>query len=115
MSSLPTLGPRAIRSYNRLAKDIAAFNYVLRIAKPSGPVGRETIATLNGLALMANRLFRHHSDLPRFAGVALDHTMSQADLAIAVARLNAACVHFEERYAHLTAEGVAASARRQAR
>ena len=103
--TLPPLGNRSIDSYNRLNRDVAAFNYVLRVAKPAGACNAHTLFTLNGLFNQANRLFRHHADLPHFFHVDLGATMSQADLAVVVARLTAACLAFEERYAHLTATG----------
>jgi hypothetical protein len=97
----PHLGPKAIDAYNRFEKELAAFNYALRHAKPKGPVDSHTLFTLNGLILVARRLFRRHPDLPRFFQVNTDGPMSQADLTIYVARLTAASLHFEERYAHL--------------
>ena len=103
--TLPQLGTRAIASYNQLNRDVAAFNYVLRVAKPSGACNAHTLFTLNGLFNRANRLFRRHADLPHFVQVSLVTTMSQADLAILVAQLTAACLAFEERYAHLTEAG----------
>lgn len=107
----PQLGPRAIHAYNRLNRELAAFNYVLRISKPSGVASPNTLFTLNGLFVLANRLFRRHRDLPRFINLGLDDGMSQADLAVQVARLTTACLAFEERYAHLTESGRALDAR----
>lgn len=103
--SLPALSPASINSYNQLTRDLAAFNYVLRVAKPGGACTAQTLATLNGLFGRANRLFRRHRDLPHFFSLGIDQTMSQADIAIIVARLTAACLAFEERYEHLTEEG----------
>ena len=103
--TLPQLGKNGIDSYNRLNHELAAFNYVLRAAKTSGACNAHTLFALNGLFNRANRLFRRHPDLPRFIPVDIDSTMSQADLAICVAHLTTACLAFEERYAHLTAEG----------
>ena len=103
--TLPQLGNRSIASYNRLNRELAAFNYVLRVARPPGACNAHTLFTLNGLFNRANLLFRRHADLPHFINVSIDATMSQADLAISVARLTAACLAFEERYAHLTADG----------
>lgn len=110
MTNPPNLGPRAINAYNRFARELAAFNYALRVARPAGAVSDNTIFILNGLIIVANRLFRRHRDLPRFFGVSLKGQMSQADLTIYVARLTAASIHFEERYHHLTEEGRAAAA-----
>ncbi|SMQ71000.1 hypothetical protein SAMN06295905_1924 [Devosia lucknowensis] len=101
MTDLPHLGPKAIDAYNRFAKELAAFNYALRFAKPSGPVDSHTLFTLNGLIMVARRLFRRHPDLPRFFPVDTQGPMTQADLVITVARLTAASLHFEDRYAHL--------------
>ena len=98
----PNLRPRAIHAYNRFAKELAAFNYTLRYARPTGPVDSQTLFTLNGLILVATRLFRRHPDLPRFFPVDTRGPMTQADLVIYVARLTAASLHFEERYDHLT-------------
>ena len=103
--TLPQLGNRGIDSYNRLNRDLAAFNYVLRVTKHPGACNAHTLFTLNGLFNQANRLFRRHTDLPRFVQVDIDATLSQADLAVIVARLTAACLAFEERYAYLTATG----------
>jgi len=111
--TLPNLGNRGITIYNRLNRDLAAFNYVLRVAKLPGNCNAHTLWTLNGLFIAANRLFRRHSDLPRFITVDINSPMSQADLAILVAQLTAACLAFEERYEHLTAEGVERAAARR--
>ena len=113
--TLPHLGNRSIDSYNRLSRDLAAFNYVLRVAKPSGACHSHTLFTLNGLFIRANRLFRRHPDLPRFTNVDIGGPMSQADLAILVAQLTSACIAFQERYAHLTAAGQAREAGRRKR
>jgi hypothetical protein len=75
---------------------------VLRVAKPAGACTAQTLLTLNGLANRANRLFRCHADLPRFFSADIGGTISQANLAIYVARLTAACLAFEERYEYLT-------------
>jgi hypothetical protein len=108
----PHLGNRSIASYNSLNRDLAAFNYVLRVTKPSGALHAHTLFTLNGLFNRANRLFRHHRDLPRFIQVDIGSTMSQADLAILVAQLTAACLAFEERHANLTETAHARAAAR---
>lgn len=111
--TLPHLGDRSIASYNRLNRELAAFNYVLRVAKPAGACHSHTLFTLNGLFNRANRLFRRHPDLPRFTPVDIGSPMSQADLAILVAQLTSACLGFEERYADLTATGQARDAARR--
>ena len=94
----PRLGHRAIDAYNRLAKECAAYNYVLRHTKQTGPVSWQTLMALNGMIILANRLFRRHADLPRFLPVDTTNPMSQADFAVLVTRLLAACIHFEEHY-----------------
>ena len=101
MTDLPHLGPKAINAYNRFARELAAFNFALRHARPSGPVDSQTLFTLNGLLAVARRLFRRHADLPRFFLVDTQGPMTQADLVITVARLTAASLHFEDRYDHL--------------
>ena len=111
--TLPPLGNRSIVSYNRLNRDLSAFNYVLRVAKPSGASHAHTLFTLNGLLIRANRLFRRHPDLPRFFHADIESVVSQADLAVIVAQLTAACLAFEQRYAHLTAEGSERAAARR--
>ena len=65
----PKLGHRAIDAYNRLARECAAYNYVLRHTRQSGPVSWQTLMALNGMIILANRLFRRHADLPRFLPV----------------------------------------------
>ena len=111
--TLPNLGPKAIAAYNRFAKELAAFNAMLIKSKKPEPVRDETLLALNGMIIIANRLFRRHADLPRFIQVSIDSPMSQADLAVLVAQLTAACLAFEERYAHLTAAGRAREAERR--
>ena len=74
---------------------------MLHHSKASGPVQNETLMVLNGLINNASRLFRRHPDLPRFFHVSIDVPMSRADLAVMIARLTAASIHFEERYARL--------------
>lgn len=101
MPTLPRLSQRAVTSYNRLGKEVAALNYALRIAKPAGVAGEITLGNLNSVMNRANQLFRRHRDLPYFIPVNIDKPMSQLDLTILVARLSAACTHFEQRYAHL--------------
>lgn len=105
MTDLPNLGPRAIDAYNRFAKELAAFNYVLDHSKSAGPVQNETLMVLNGLINIANRLFRRHPDLPRFFQVGIYTPMSRTDVAVLVARLTAASQHFEDIYAHLQERG----------
>ena len=104
MTHPPQLSPRAIAAYNRFARELAALNYTLRHARPSGTVSQNTLFNLNGVIGLANRLFRRHPDLPRFMRVDIDAPMNQADLTIFVARLTAASIHFEERYDHLIGE-----------
>ena len=96
--TLPRLGHNAIDRYNRLSKECAAFNYVLRHTRQTAPVTGDTIRTLNDMIDLANRLFCRHADLPRFKLLISREPMTQADLAIIVSRLTAACIHFEEHY-----------------
>ena len=98
------LGHRAITAYNRLSRDLAALNYVLRIAKPTGTVGEFTLRNLNQAIRTANRLFCREAELPRFAVLDPIMPLSVADFAILVARLSAAALAFEARYARLTVE-----------
>ncbi|KQX40005.1 hypothetical protein ASD04_04985 [Devosia sp. Root436] len=100
--TLPNLSPKSIAAYNRFAKELAAFNAMLIKSKKPQPVQDETLMALNGLIIIANRLFRRHADLPRFFGVSVNKPMAHADLAVLVGRLTAASLHFEERYHHLT-------------
>jgi hypothetical protein len=92
------LGHRAAHRYNRLAKELAAFNYVLRRTTLKGPVEIQTFYALNGMIQLANRLFRRHPDIQWFMPIDVDGTMTQADLAIIVARLTAACSAFESKF-----------------
>lgn len=98
----PKLGRRAIIAYNRLSRDVAALNYVLRLAKPSGLVGDLTLRQFNGITHTANRLFCRELALPRFYMIDLERPLTAADFAILVTRLTLACMTFEERYSHLT-------------
>ena len=98
----PQLSHRAITAYNRLSRDLAALNYVLRVAKPTGMVGDLTLRNFNHILHAANRLFCREAGMPRFVRIDLDRPLTVADFAILVTRLSAAAVTFEERYAHLT-------------
>lgn len=106
MKAKPKLGPRAITAYNRFSKDLAALNYVLRVAKPSGMVGDLSLRSLNRIIHTANRLFRRAPDIPHFVWLDLERPLTVADFAILVTRLTAAALAFEERYAHLTEAGL---------
>ena len=107
MPDRPGLGPRAINAYNRLSREVAALNYITRVAKPHGPLGEITLRNLNRALHSANRLFRRLPGGPRFAMFDPRDQISMADFVIIVARLTAAAIAFEERYAHLTEEGKA--------
>ncbi|MEO5807315.1 hypothetical protein [Devosia sp.] len=96
-----TLSPRTINAYNRFAKEIAAINFIRR-EKPSGALGSSTVATCNKLVAAANRLFKPEPDMPRFLRIDPTTPMTQADLRLLTARLTAAALDFEERYAHLS-------------
>ena len=109
MSSQPQLGPRTIVAYNRLARDLAAFNYVVRIAKPSGMLGEAAKRSLNTMLRLANRIYKREAGMPRFALFDPADPLTPADVALLVARLTAAGIAFEERYAHLTETGIGAA------
>jgi len=108
MPTLPHLSPRAIVAYNRLAKDIAALNYV-RHVKPGGPLGSSTVALCNRMVNLANRLFGQEPGMQRFSRIDPVTPMTQSDLVLFTARLTTASVAFEERYAHLTEAGIASN------
>ncbi|MCR6672733.1 hypothetical protein [Devosia ginsengisoli] len=107
MQDKPRLGPRAINAYNRLSREVAALNYVTRVAKPSGPLSEITLRSLNKALHLANRLYRREPGISRFAMFDPRDSISMADFVIIVARLSAASIAFEERYAHLTEAGKA--------
>lgn len=98
----PHPGRRALIAYNRLSRDMAAVNYVVRVAKPSGMVGDLTMRQFNSICHAANRLFCRELSMPRFHTIDLDRPVTVADFTILVARLTAAILAFEERYHHLT-------------
>jgi hypothetical protein len=102
------LKPATIKAYNRFAKEIAAINFIRR-EKPGGALGSSTLATCNRLIAAANRIFSPEPDLPRFAPIDPGTPMTQADLVLLTARLTAAALEFEARYAHLTADGLASA------
>ena len=99
-----TLNPRTIAAYNRFAKDIAAINFIRR-EKPGGALGPSTVATCNRLIAAANRIFGPEPDMPRFRHIDPTTPMTQTDLVLLTARLTAAALDFEERYAELSEEG----------
>jgi uncharacterized protein YgbK (DUF1537 family) len=99
------LSDRTIRLYNRLVHEMAAMNYTLHFAKPGGTIGKDTIAHLNAMSRLANRLFCQIVDLPRFAPRDPDAPMTHADLTIHVARMTSAALYYEEFYRHHSAEG----------
>ncbi len=99
-----TLKPQTIKAYNRFSKEIAAINFIRR-EKPGGALGPSTVATCNRLIAEANRIFGPEPDMPRFLRVDPTTPMTQTDLLVLTARLTAAALEFEERYAHLTVKG----------
>ena len=101
-ASLPQLGHRAIHAHSRLAREVAALNYLLRVAKPSGTLGENGRRSLNDVMRLANKLYRHEPGLPHFRLIDPINPLTNADIALMVTRLIAACQAFEERYAHLT-------------
>jgi len=102
----PQLGRRAIIAYNRLSRDLAALNYVLRVIKPAGMVGDLTLRQFNSICHAANRLFCRELAQPRFLPIDPERPLTVADFAILVARLTTAIQAFEARYHHLTAPPV---------
>lgn len=108
MSNNPHLSPRAIVAYNRLGREVAALNYLLRATKPSGALGVIGRECLDRALRIANRLYRREPGLPSLGRIDTSEVLTVADLALLVARLTAAGLAFEERYAHLTEEGRAA-------
>lgn len=102
MTTKPHLSHRAITAYNRLSKDVAALNYLTRVAKPSGVLGEEGRLALTRTLRLANRLYRREAALPVFGVIDPRAPLTNADLVLLVARLTSAGIAFEERYAHLT-------------
>lgn len=107
MEDLPRLSNRRINAFNRLSSDLAALNYVLRKAKPTGALGPSTIRACNLMISNANRLFRREPDLPYIRLAIEDEPFTLADLAIVINRITSASMRFEARYHHYTEEGVA--------
>jgi hypothetical protein len=115
MQDQPQLGPRAVRAYNRLAQDIATFNYIVRVAKPSGTIGEPTRRGLLASLRSANRLFKREPSRPHFMLFDPILPMSLFDFTVHVARLSAASLAFEERHENQTATGIAREAEAHAR
>ena len=88
---LPRLGRRAIHAHSRLAREVAALNYLLRVAKPAGTLGENGRRSLNDVMR-----------LPSFRLIDPINPLTNADIALMVTRLIVACQAFEQRYAHLT-------------
>ena len=105
MLTKPHLSPRAIAAYNRLAREVAALNYLTRIAKPAGLLGEDGRTSLNRALRIANRLYRRETSLPSFGLIDPQAPLTTADLVLLVARLTTAGLAFEERYAHLSEDG----------
>jgi hypothetical protein len=105
MSTKPHLSPRAIAAYNRLSREVAALNYLTRIAKPASMLGEDGRTSLNRALRIANRLYRRQTSFPSFGLIDPMAPLTHADLVLLVARLTLAGLAFEERYAHLTEEG----------
>ena len=100
------LGPRTIVAYNRLAREVSAFNYLVRVAKPAGTLGEDARRGLSRTLRLANRIYQREAGMPRFALFDPIDPLSPADVALLAARFSAAGIAFEERYAHLTETGV---------
>ena len=101
----PNLSPRAIAAYNRLSKEVAALNYLTRVAKPAGLVGDEGRLCLSRALRLANRLYRREAAMLSLGAIDPTAPLTNADLVLLVARLTAAGLAFEERYAHLQEGG----------
>ena len=108
MSTKPHLSPRAVVAYNCLSREVAALNYLVRVAKPSGTLGEAGLTCLGRALRIANRLYRREPGMPSFGRINPREPMTAADVALMVARLSAAGIAFEERYAHLTEAGQSA-------
>lgn len=106
MDDLPRLSNRRINAFNRLSCDLAALNYVLRQAKPTGALGPSTIRACNHMISNANRLFRREPDLPYIRLAIEDEPFTLADLAVVINRITSANMRFEERYHHYTEAGM---------
>jgi len=102
LTSQPILSPRRIVGYNRLSSDMAALTYVLRTAKPGSALGPSTIRACNAMIWAANRLYRREVGLPELRLAREDEPFTLTDLAIVIARLSAAGLTFEARYADYT-------------
>ena len=105
----PNLSPRAITAYNRLSKEVAALNYLTRVAKPAGLLGEDGRTALNRALRIANRLYRRETSMPGFGVIDPRAPLTNADLVLLVARLTTAGQAFEERYAHLSEHGIQAA------
>ena len=111
MTNPPGLSQRAIKAYNRLARDVAAYNYILRVAKPGGMIGETSRRSLNKSLHIANRLGQREPSAANFIHIDPIQPLTLFDFALYVARLSAVCTEFEERYAHLTQAGIDKAAR----
>lgn len=101
MTAKPHLSQRAITAYNRLGREVAALNYLVRVTRPACVLGEEGRLTLNQTLRLANRLYRREAAMPGFAAIDPTAALTSADLVLLVARLTSAGIAFEERYAHL--------------
>jgi hypothetical protein len=82
MSTKPHLSQRAIVAYNRLSREVAALNYLVRIAKPSGTLGETGRICLDRALRIANRLYRREPGMPFFGRIDTREPLTQADLAL---------------------------------
>lgn len=115
MPETTRLSDRRIVNYNRLQSDVAAMNYVIRFAKPSGALGLATIRACNRMISVANRLYKREHGMPQFRLLIEDEPLYLADLQILVTRLTAAGNTFEARYAHYKAEALRKAAEERER
>lgn len=100
------LGPRTIVAYNRLAREVAAFNYLIRVAKPSSTLGEAARRSLDRTLALANRIYRREPGIRGFTRFDPIDPLTTADVILLVTRLSVAGIAFEERYAFLAEDGL---------
>lgn len=91
------LGPRAIRTYRRLAKPLSALVKLTRSKQP-GAIGAATIASGNRVILTANRLFSREPEIGTIPLLPTTVPLTMADLTAVVDELMLAALLFEERH-----------------
>lgn len=98
----PRLGHRTITAYNRLARDVAALNYLLRVKKPADNLGETGRRLLNDALRRANRIYVREPGVTAFRLFDPINPLTAADITLIVAQLTAAGFAFEARYDRLT-------------